>query len=437
MKRFGYALIGTLFSSLAVGQSLYFPPIIGNEWETTAPESLGWCQERIDSLYSFLDTQNTKAFILLKDGKIVLEQYFDDHTQLTPWQWASAGKTITSFMVGLAQQDGYLSIEDETSDYLGEGWTICTPDQESQITIRHQLTMTSGLNDGVSNNHCTQDTCLEYLSDAGTRWAYHNAPYTLLDSVIHNATGQTLNAYTNVKLKTPTGMSGIFVSLDDDNVFFSNARSMARFGLLILNHGDWDGNVIMTDQEYFDQMVHSSQQINQAYGYLWWLNGQPSFMIPQLQFAFDGPLFQNAPSDVVAAMGKDGQFLNVVESDNMVWVRMGESPDDLPVPYLLNDEIWVYVNDLTCSPNQVADMESQHENTSIVYDESNSMVKAISNERILNAEIFNNLGQLITTVNGNELISGISFERYGAGMYFVRMNLENHQFKVIGFMKGL
>ncbi|HMX85554.1 MAG TPA: hypothetical protein PKD14_06435, partial [Saprospiraceae bacterium] len=57
-------------------QSLYFPPLLGKEWATTTPEQLGWCTEKIDSLYDFLQQKDSKAFMVLKDGKIVLEKYF-------------------------------------------------------------------------------------------------------------------------------------------------------------------------------------------------------------------------------------------------------------------------------------------------------------------------------------------------------------------------
>ena len=69
-------------------QSLYFPPINGNEWQTLSPASLGWCEERIDSLYDVLEENNTKAFIVLKDGKIILEKYFGTFQQDSVWYWA-------------------------------------------------------------------------------------------------------------------------------------------------------------------------------------------------------------------------------------------------------------------------------------------------------------------------------------------------------------
>lgn len=334
-------------------QTIYFPPLTGNTWDTIAPETLGYCQPKVDSLYDFLEQNNSKAFILLKDGKIVLEKYFGTHTATTPWQWASAGKTITSFMTGIAQQEGYLSITDTTSSYLGQGWTNCTPQQEEKITIWNQLTMTSGLDDGVPDHFCTLDTCLNYLADAGTRWAYHNGPYTLLDGVIENATGQTLNAYTAQKLKIPTGMTGSFFTVGYNNVFFSNARSMARFGSLILNKGNWNGNQIMTDTAYFNDMISTSQNLNKSYGYLWWLNGKSSYMLPTLQTVFNGTINPNAPADMIAAIGSGGQFLNVVPSQNLVWLRMGDEPSSVNVPFLLNDAIWEYVNELTCTTSDI------------------------------------------------------------------------------------
>ncbi|MCF8301510.1 MAG: serine hydrolase, partial [Haliscomenobacter sp.] len=57
-------------------QSLYFPPATGSIWDTISPKTLGYCQTNIDRLYEFLEANNTRAFILLKNGKIVLEKYF-------------------------------------------------------------------------------------------------------------------------------------------------------------------------------------------------------------------------------------------------------------------------------------------------------------------------------------------------------------------------
>lgn len=400
-------------------QTIYFPPLTGNTWDTIAPQTLDYCQPKIDSLYNFLEQNNSKAFILLKDGKIVLEEYFGTHTATTPWQWASAGKTITSFMTGIAQQEGYLSITDTTASYLGQGWTNCTPQQEEKISIWNQLTMTSGLDDGVSDHYCTLDTCLNYLADPGTRWAYHNAPYTLLDQVIENATGQTLNSYTTQKLKIPTGMTGTFYSAGYNNVFVSNARSMARFGSLILNKGNWNGNQIMTDTAYFNDMVNTSQNLNKSYGYLWWLNGKSSFMVPMLQNVFPGFVCPNAPADLIAAIGAGGQFLNVVPSQNLVWLRMGDEPTTSLVPFLLNDQIWEYVNDLACSASAIEENFNSEEIQLYPYPSADQITISVKNGILGTVLIHNQIGQRISELNLNSSTESIDITRFENGIFFL------------------
>lgn len=361
MKKIFLLLFLVRFAATANGQSLYFPPIGSTNWDTLSLNTLGWCQAPMDSLLDYLGQRNTKAFMLLQDGKIVVEKYYGSFTRDSLWYWASAGKTLTAFATGLAQQNNLLQLSDSTSQYLGNGWTIAPPAKEGMITIRHQLTMTSGLDDGVPDHHCTLDTCLQYLADAGSRWAYHNGPYTLLDSVLQSATGQTLNAWFTQQVKTPTGMTGLFVKVGFNNVYFSNARSMARFGLLMLNRGKWNTTPIMTDTAFFNAMVNTSQPLNPSYGYLWWLNGKSSHKLPGLQFNFPGSLCPSAPPDMIAALGKNGQFLNVVPSRNLVWLRLGDVPTAGEVPVTMNDTIWQKLNPVFCTPASTSHLQATPE----------------------------------------------------------------------------
>lgn len=435
-----YLLFFLLYLNTVVfAQNLYFPPLTGNSWDTLSHASLGWCTDKIDSLLNYLEQRNTKAFLVLKDGKIVIEKYFGTFTQDSIWYWASAGKTLTAFTVGIAQQEGFLSINDTTSNYLGIGWTDCSITQEEKITIRHQLTMTSGLDDGVSNLDCTIDTCLKYKADAGTRWAYHNAPYSLLDNVIQNATGQTLNTYFTNKVKTPTGITGTFIYSGFNNVYYSKARSMARFGLLILNKGNWNGNQIMTDSAYFNQMVNTSQTLNESYGYLWWLNGKNSFMVPSLQFAFPGQLFPSAPSDMISALGKNGQILNVVPSENLVVIRMGNPPlNSQNFPITFNDTLWQKLNDVRCNStfinNQIENIDiSIFPNPTI--DQINIKISP-QKSNYISVEIFNTLGQLVLKEKcliQNNLIQ-LECSQLINGIYFLNLNIEEglrKQIKII------
>ena len=332
------------FVVLSSAGTRFFPPLGDTAWATVAPEALGWQTSMLEPLYEYLDSNDTRAFIVLKGGKIAIEKYFGTFTKDSLWYWASAGKTITALTVGIALQEKLLTLGDRTSKWLGSGWTSCTSGQESLITLRHQLTMTSGLDDAVTDPFCTDPACLSYRADAGTRWAYHNGPYTLLDKVIETAAGRTMNAYFAAKVRNRIGMNGAFVKSGYNNVYYSTARSMARFGLLILNRGNWDGTTILSDTAYFRQMTTPSQDINKSYGYLWWLNGKTSHMVPQSQVVFPGPLCPNAPPDMIAALGKNGQFIDVAPSLDLVFVRMGDVPVSVDVPFLMNDEIWKMLN---------------------------------------------------------------------------------------------
>lgn len=346
-------ILFSLFGSGAKSQSLYFPPASNAlPWDTLSPTSLGWCQTKIDSLYDYLQQENSKAFIVLKDGKIVLENYFGTFTKDSIWYWASAGKTLTAFLVGKAAEENLLKLSDTSKKYLGPGWSACTPAKENKITIRNHLTMTTGLNDGVPDNHCTTDTCLQYLTDAATRWAYHNGPYSLLHNIISTATGQTVNNYMQSKLKTPTGITGIWAVSGYDHVYYSKPRSMARYGLLVQNNFIWNNDTLLHDTAYIRQMTNTSQNLNKSYGYLWWLNGKSSYMLPTTQFIFPGSIAPYAPADMVAALGKNGQIISVAKSKGITFIRMGDAPSSGggEVSVSLCNQIWQRLNNIVCSP---------------------------------------------------------------------------------------
>ena len=398
-------------------QSLYFPPLSSTApWDTISPSSLGWCLNEIDTLYDYLQQQDTKGFIVLKDGKIVLEKYFGTFTKDSLWYWASAGKTITSFLVGKAQEENYLSITDTSSTYLSAGWTNCTSTQENKIKIRNQLTMTSGLDDDIPDNHCTIDTCLNYLADAGTRWAYHNAPYTLLESVLTTATGQPINTYTYNKLKLKTGMTGAWTFVDYDNVFFSKVRSMARFGLLMQNNCIWNTDTLLYDTTYIHQMTNTSQSLNLSYGYLWWLNGKSSYMVPTSQVVFSGSYAPAAPTDMFAGLGKNGQIVSISKSAGLVVIRMGNQVSSGEVPTQFCNSIWEKLNAVMCNGTSINETNSKTKEISIFPNPANTEINIVlpanDNAQI---EISNAMGQVIikdqnkNTIDISNLTNGLYF----------------------------
>ncbi len=362
MKNFNYLLLCFwLFSNSLFSQEIYFPPLTGDDWETINPADLNWCNDKIDSLYAFLDDTDTKAFLLLKDGKIVLEKYFDGFTPDAEWYWASAAKPMMGLMAGIAQQDGHLYLDDPTKNYLGDGWTSAPAEKEALITLRHHLSMTTSLDDAL-NNFCTTPACLQYLADAGERWSYHNATYYLMANVLEAATGKSLNQYFDDEITATTGIDGQWQNSGYAKVLYSTPRDFARFGLLMLNNGHWGDTPVLNDTVLFQKMTTPSQDLNKAYGYYWWLNGQETYMVPYTQQIFTGNLCPDAPADMYTGVGSGGQYLNIVPSKGMVLVRMGEYLSGTLSPFEYNNDFWRFINDFECLSNALHELESRNLN---------------------------------------------------------------------------
>jgi CubicO group peptidase (beta-lactamase class C family) len=397
----------------------YFPPLgTSTTWDTISPSNLGWCPNRLDTLHNFLDTTNTKGFIVLKNGKIVVEWYFDTFTKDSTWYWASAGKSMVGFLCGVAQQDGLLSLNDKTSTYLGTGWTTESAAQEDSIKIVHQLSMSTGLNDQVPDQDCTIDTCLRYKAAAGNRWAYHNAPYHLLqDAIAMAANAPSFQNYMNTTLSTRTGIQG----LNANYVMYSKPRVMARFGLLMLNNGVWNGDSVLKDQSYFNAMISTSQIYNLSYGYLWWLNGKGGYMVPSSQFQFTGALVPSAPADMYCAMGKNDQRIYVIPSDSMVVVRVGASAYGVNALSVFDNALWQIMRDLEC-PTSVKSTASLPAEFVVCYPMPFSQfLRITSQSELAHVEIYDLRGQLVYSTSPHSRLIELSTSTLSVEQYVLQV----------------
>lgn len=330
-------------SPVIVNEAMYFPPLTGTTWDSKTIASLGWNQSAVQPLLEYLSLKNSKSFIVLVNGRIVMENYFNGHAPTTNWYWASAGKTLTSTITGVAQQEGLINLDAKVSQYIGNGWTSEPLAKENLITCKNLLSMNSGLNDALGDDVSASN--LQYIADSGTRWAYHNV-YVKLQDVIASASGQTWENYFNAKLKNKIGMDGTWFVSGNNIVYTSTSRSMARFGLLMLNKGTWNGNIVL-NENFVNLATNTSQSINQSYGYLWWLNGKASFHLPGLQTEFNGTLIPNGPNDMFMALGKNDQKIYVIPSKKMVIIRMGDVADPANPTFALSgfdNELWQKIN---------------------------------------------------------------------------------------------
>lgn len=325
-------------------ETMYFPSNTNSTWETKSISSLNWNQNAIQPLKDYLAQKNTKSFMILVNGRIVMEEYFNGHSASADWEWNSAGKTLVGTTIGIAQQNNLVNINNKASDYLGSEWTSMPLAKENLITVRNLLTMTSGNDD---TKQYVIKSNLTYVADAGTRWAYSNIFQKLTD-VVASASNKTFETYFNEKIKNKIGMDGFWNFGTIYTIYHSTTKSMARFGLLALNKGKWNNEQII-NESFFNESIATSQNINPSYGYFWWLNGKTSFMIPGEQTVYQGYLVPNAPSDMYAAMGAKDQRIYVIPSKKMVIIRMGDASDPANPNFAVSgfdNELWGKINAL-------------------------------------------------------------------------------------------
>ncbi len=308
------ALFGTLPAPVAADDPMYFPPLTGDDWETVAPAAVGWNEAALDDALRFAEVEHSTAVVILQRGKIVAERYWDGWDTPRSGIIASAAKSVVSVLTGIAQENGLLDITRTVNTYLGAGWSRAGAANEAQITVRHLLTMTSGLDDN-----------LRFVADAGTLWYYNTSAYYRVKDVVEHVSGMSMNDYTQNVLWSKIGMTR---SRWFNNSMAASARDMARFGLLALNTCAWDGADVLRDKAYFAAATNTSQPLNPSYGYLWWLNGKSAYVLPGRQGRGNGPLVDAAPPDLYAALGLGDKKIYIVPSMGIVVTRHGTASED-------------------------------------------------------------------------------------------------------------
>jgi CubicO group peptidase (beta-lactamase class C family) len=285
----------------------YVPPMAPAVWEARDPAGLGWSTEAIDELVGYIGEHRSRTLAIASGGYLIAEAYWNGATATTTQDVASCQKSVVSTLIGLAVERGEVALDDPVTDHLGAGWTNAAPTDEARITIRHLLSMTSGLD---------QET-LEVVDPPGTRWRYNTTAYQKLRPVLEAATGTEIDALTRTRLWDPIGVSTQthWAPRAPTNVDATGAqlwgldmtaRDMVRFGLLVQRRGVW-GDATVVDAGWFDEALVPSQDLNKTYGYLWWLAG-------------DRP---GIPSDFVAALGALDQKIFICPSLDVVLTRQG------------------------------------------------------------------------------------------------------------------
>jgi CubicO group peptidase (beta-lactamase class C family) len=321
------------------------PPPLAMPLPSAAPEELGFDPKVLDGLANDAKEAGSTCFLVARDGKVAGEWYWNDGAADRPQEVFSVTKSVTSTLVGLAQADGDLDLADTAADHIPE-WRGTGSDA---VTVRNLLSNDSGRFWSTGSDYgeliqardrTAYAVGLDQVAEPGTVWAYNNAAIQTLDEVISNATGQETYEFAQDRLFEPLGMDSTRMTQDasknSTQAFFglqSTCPDLERFGQLFAQQGEWDGEQVVPRSWVKDAVGRSSQQLNAAYGLLWWVNREGTIREPVDEDDPTHPpgvdkvghLVEGAPEDMYAALGFGGQVVLVDPGSGTVVVRLGSA----------------------------------------------------------------------------------------------------------------
>lgn len=289
------------------------PPTRSTDVATVVEAREPWQGADFAALDEFLEQTAGEAFAITEGGVTIHEWYRTDSSYAR--DIASAQKSMLSLLVGRAIGDGLLALDTVIDDILGSAWT--PHGNSAGITVAQLLSMTSGLDDSYAA-----------VAEPGAAWRYSGAFASLFD-VLAEVTGRDLNDIAAEWLFEPAGTtSSMFYDRRGTAYAPIGLRStvpdLVALGSLVLNGGPSG----LADGWLTDSFA-ASQPFNRSYGYLWWLLGGESFMLPGPRpIVLPGPMVPSAPADMVAALGKDDQKLYLSSALDLVVARLGGSGSD-------------------------------------------------------------------------------------------------------------
>lgn len=315
----------------------------GDEWSRGEAEELGFDPAALEAVAARAEEAGSNCLVVVRDGEIAGEWYWNGTDASTPQEVFSVTKSITSTLVGIAEAEGHLDIDDPAAEYI-DAWAG-TPSEA--VTVRNLLSNDSGrqwsaaIDYGQLPGQVDMDTFATGLGqDAppGETWAYNNAAIQTLDVVVREATGEDTHAYAADRLFAPVGMDDSEMTTDasgNTRTFMglqSTCEDLARFGYLFLRGGEWDGTQVVPGDWVEAAVGQPSQELTSAYGFLWWLN-RPGRMADPAQATGAGEggddgdeqsqMVPGAPEDMFFALGLGDQIVAVDPGSETVVVRLG------------------------------------------------------------------------------------------------------------------
>ncbi len=281
--------------------------------------------------------RRTRAILVVKDGQIIAERYGEGFNKDTLFQGWSMTKSVINTLLGVLVQEGKLDIHSPAPVPEWQG----ADDPRKAITIDQLIRMSSGLEfnedygdlaNGVTQMLYNQGDMAAYAAAeplAGapdTIWNYSSGTANILSRIVRDTVGGDITdywAFPQEALFHRIGMNSTILEPDASGTFvgssymYATAHDWARFGLLYLQDGVWNGERILPEG-WVDYTRTPTPPSLGEYGGMWWLNaGEPGK--PETKE------FPDLPDDIYFAEGHDGQDVVIFPSQNMIAVRLSVS----------------------------------------------------------------------------------------------------------------
>jgi CubicO group peptidase (beta-lactamase class C family) len=292
---------------------------------------------------SFLAANQTQAFIVIQDGKIRYENYFNNTQRETMLTSFSVAKSFDSALIGLAIQEGFIkSVNDPITDYLPE---LAERDPRfKEITIRHVLLMASGLeyeefrpllfnSDDILTSYFPDQRKItlentHIIDPPGQYFRYNKYHPQLLGMILERSTGMLVSTYLQTRIWDKLGMefdgswSTDSLSSDFEKMETGvNARAIdfAKFGVLFLNGGQWQGKQVLS-KSWVDESTRPLIPENYSDYYTEWFTSMPGK--GYYKYMWWGLAREDGSYDF-SAEGNKGQFIYISPGKKLVIVRNG------------------------------------------------------------------------------------------------------------------
>ena len=307
--------------------------IPATEWKTSTPEEQALDPDSLSEIYNYIEKDGRiNSFLIVKNGYLVVEEYYNEYDENSQHNIYSCTKSIMSALIGIAVDNGHIkSVDEKVLDFFPEYEFKYTDERKKEVTIEHLLTMTSGLKFGELQIPYTSEgnpfiqminseDWIQFVLDKpvihtpGTTFDYSSGSSHVLSAILQKATGTDSLSYAVNYLFGPLGISeaDIFWEIDPQGIYVGGSwlhmrpRDMAKFGLLYLNKGKWNGNQIIP-RKWVEKSTRSLVHVEDYadYGYQWWVESNTMYF----------------------AEGYRGQFICVLKDLNVVVVLTADVPE--------------------------------------------------------------------------------------------------------------